>query len=228
MLRLVLLRHGESQWNLENKFTGWTDIGLTDKGVLEAINSGKILSKNNFFFDIVYTSFLKRAKNTTHLCLNQMSNKPTIFNEWRLNERHYGSLQGLNKAKTAHEFGENQVHIWRRSYDVAPPPLKTNDKRHPSFDILYNKINKKELPNSESLKDTVIRIKPLWENDILPKIKAKEKIMLVAHGNSLRAIIQILENHSNEEIMKVNIPTGSPLVYQLDSKFKTINSFYLK
>ena len=227
--RLVLLRHGQSIWNLENKFTGWTDVGLTKKGIKEAERAGNVLSKNDYFFDTVYTSFLRRAKDTMRICLGQIDNQPlNIITNWRLNERHYGSLQGLNKLETARKYGEKQVHIWRRSYDIAPPKLEENDKRHPKFDELYEKIDSTNLPRSESLRDTMMRIRPLWESSIAKKISNSEKVMIVAHGNSLRAIIQILENHSNEEIMRINIPTGTPLVYGLDNDLKPLNKTYLK
>ena len=225
---LVLLRHGQSIWNLKNKFTGWTDVRLTKKGILEAKDAGKILLKNNFYFDYIFTSFLIRSKETMRICVDQLNHKPlSIYSSWRLNERHYGALQGLNKSDTAKKFGEDQVHMWRRSYDIAPPALENDDERHPKNDVLYKDINTENLPNSESLKDTVMRIKPLWKNKIVTKIKDEKKIMIVAHGNSLRAIVQILENHSNEEIMKINIPTGNPLVYYLNSNLETIKKNHL-
>ncbi len=226
--KLVLLRHGQSLWNLENKFTGWTNIGLTKKGISEAEEAGNILSKNNFYFDQVFSSFLIRAKETMRLCLNQIDREPLdIYFSWRLNERHYGALQGLNKSDTAKKYGEKQVHMWRRSYDIAPPPLEENDKRHPMYDKLYKNVKTSKLPKSESLKDTIMRIKPLWKSKIQTKIKSGEKVLIVAHGNSLRAIIQILENHSDEEIMNINIPTGNPLIYALNSNLQTLEKNYL-
>lgn len=229
MHKLVLLRHGESQWNLENRFTGWTNVSLTERGIQEAKNVGKLLSKNNISIDIAFTSFLKRAKDTLKFCIEEMNTELNNINyDWRLNERHYGSLQGLNKSETAKKYSDKQVKIWRRSYDIAPPPLNLNDKRHPRFDDLYKNIRVNQLPSSESLKDTLERVLPLWKKDILHNIKNGKTVMIVAHGNTLRAIIKILNNLSAQEIVKVNIPTGSPLLYFLNEEIEVNDKFYLK
>ena len=228
MYKIVLLRHGQSQWNLDNRFTGWTDIDLTKEGINEAIKSGKLLKNNGLKFDIVYTSVLKRAIDTMKLCLNEMNlNELPIEYSWRLNERHYGTLQGLNKFKTAKKYGEKQVLIWRRSYDVAPPPLEINDERHPRFNKIYNKLDRSILPSSECLKDTVDRFMPLWNNKILPSILSGKVILIVAHGNSLRAIIKFLDKVSDKKIVELNIPTGSPIVYELDEELHPIKHYYL-
>ncbi len=222
------MRHGESQWNLENRFTGWTDVDLTKKGELEAKLSGQLLKKEQFEFDIVYTSVLKRANRTMEICLKEMNiDKIPITYDWRLNERHYGALQGLNKAETAQKYGEKQVLIWRRSYDIAPPKLNIKDKKHPSYDLKYQKLKKNELPEGESLKDTLIRVMPLWKNDIIPRISSLQKILIVAHGNSLRAIVKILDCISKEKIIETNIPTGIPLVYEFNEKLNPIKNYYL-
>jgi len=201
---------------------------LTKNGILEAKSSGKLLKKGQFKFDFIYTSLLKRAIQTMEICLNKNNTKniPILY-DWRLNERHYGALQGLNKAQTAKKYGEKQVLIWRRSYDIPPPKLTLNDKRHPINDLKYLKLKKNELPSGESLKDTINRVTPLWDNDIKPKILSGKKILIVAHGNSLRAIVKILDNISNEDIIGVNIPTGIPLVYELDMKLNPLNHYYL-
>ena len=224
----MLLRHGESRWNLENRFTGWTDVKLTKKGKLEAKSSGLLLKKGKFKFDFIYTSLLTRAIQTMEICLNQLNanNVPIVYN-WRLNERHYGALQGLIKVETAQKYGEEQVLLWRRSYDIPPPKLELNDKRHPINDLKYHDINKDQLPSGECLKDTLDRVIPLWDGNIVPKILADHKILIVAHGNSLRAIVKILDKLSNEKIIGLNIPTGVPLVYELDNKLNTINNYYL-
>ena len=225
---LVLLRHGESQWNKENRFTGWTDIGLTKKGIREAKSAGLLIKKKNLEFDIVYTSLLKRAKDTMKICLDEMRLKNvTKKYEWRLNERHYGSLQGLNKIETALKYGDEQVHIWRRSYDIPPPPLNLNDKRHPQFDKRYCDLLPSELPSSECLKDTFDRLVPLWKTSISPLIKSGKKVLIVAHGNSLRALIKYLDKISDDEIVDLNIPTGIPLLYELNNKLNPINRSYL-
>jgi len=228
MYKIVLLRHGESQWNLENRFTGWTDIDLTKKGELEAKVAGQILKSENFKFDLIYTSLLKRAHRTMNICIKEISKKNIpIKYEWRLNERHYGALQGLNKLDTAKKYGEKQVLIWRRSYDIPPPPLLKSDKRNPRFDIKYKSLNDFEIPCSESLKDTMERFMPLWNKSIKPAILSKSRILIVAHGNSIRALIKYLDKLSNEEILQLNIPTGAPLVYELDSKIMPIKNYYL-
>ena len=227
-MKLILLRHGESQWNLENRFTGWTDVGLTPKGEVEAKDSGGLLSKENIEIDIVFTSVLKRAIDTMEICLKQMkkNNIETIYN-WRLNERHYGALQGLNKAETALKYGDEQVLIWRRSYDIRPPELDWDDERHPRVDKKYKTLKKEELPSSECLKDTVLRFLPYWEKTISPEVKSGKRIMIVAHGNSLRALVKHLDKVSNEDIVGLNIPTGVPLVYKLDENLMPIKHYYL-
>lgn len=228
MYKLVLLRHGESEWNLENRFTGWTDVSLTPKGVTEASSAGEILNKYGYKFDIVYTSVLKRAINTMKICLDKMELKDIVKNyDWRLNERHYGKLQGLDKSETAKKFGEKQVLIWRRSYDSSPPALEKKDKRHPRFDKKYLKLKLSQIPNSESLKQTEKRFMPLWEKAIKTKILSGKNILIVAHGNSLRALVKHLDKLSNEEILKINIPTGIPLVYELDYQLNSLKNYYL-
>ncbi len=228
MYKLVLLRHGESQWNLENRFTGWTDVGLTEKGESEALESGQLLKENGFEFDVIHTSVLKRANRTMDICLNEMgiSDIP-IHHHWRLNERHYGALQGLNKAETAAKYGDEQVHIWRRSYITPPPKLDLNDKRHPQFDELYSDLDPSDLPASECLKDTVDRFLPYWFDAIKLDIEEGKRVLIVAHGNSLRALVKYLDNISDEDIVKLNIPTGVPLVYELDKKLAPIKHYYL-
>ena len=227
-MKLILLRHGESKWNLENRFTGWTDVGLTPKGEVEAKDSGGLLSKENIEIDIVFTSVLKRAIYTMEICLKQMkkNNIEAIYN-WRLNERHYGALQGLNKAATALKYGDEQVLIWRRSYDIRPPELDWDDERHPRVDKKYKTLKKEELPSSECLKDTVLRFLPYWEKTISPEVKSGKRIMIVAHGNSLRALVKHLDKVSNEDIVGLNIPTGVPLVYKLDENLMPIKHYYL-
>ena len=228
MKKLVLLRHGQSQWNLENKFTGWVDVDLTEKGEEEAKEAGRLLKENNFLFDIVYTSFLKRAKRTMNICLEQMGLETIpIESSWRLNERHYGALQGLNKAETAKKYGDEQVHIWRRSYGIPPPKLDFNDERHPRFEKMYSNLNPEQLPLSECLKDTVNRFLPFWEKSIKPNLEEDKKLLIVAHGNSLRALVKHLDNVSDERILDLNIPTGAPLVYELDEKLSPIRNYYL-
>ena len=228
MKKLVLLRHGQSQWNLENRFTGWVNVDLTGKGEEEAREAGRLLKENNFTFDIVYTSLLKRANRTMNICLKQMGLSTTpIKTSWRLNERHYGALQGLNKAETAKKYGDDQVHIWRRSYSTPPPKLDFNDERHPRFDKMYSDLNPKDLPLSECLKDTVNRFLPLWEESIKPNLKEDKKLLVVAHGNSLRALVKHLDKISNEKILDLNIPTGVPLVYELDNNLDPVCNYYL-
>ena len=228
MNKLVLLRHGESQWNLENRFTGWTDVGLTEKGEKEARQSGRLLKSEGLTFDVVHTSLLKRANHTMDLCLKELGkNDIPIHYNWRLNERHYGALQGLNKAETADEYGDDQVHIWRRSYSTPPPKLDRNDKRHPRFDKRYTDINPNDLPSSECLKDTVDRFLPYWFQSIKPNIEKGERVLIVAHGNSLRALVKYLDNISDHDILELNIPTGVPLVYELDDDLAPISNYYL-
>ena len=226
--KLVLLRHGESQWNLENRFTGWTDVNLSETGIAEAQSSGQLLKDKGYSFNLVYTSVLKRAIKTMDLCLAEMNlaDVPIKYN-WRLNERHYGALQGLNKAETAQKYGDEKVLIWRRSYDTPPPPLDLDDERHPRFDNRYKNLDLSILPASECLKDTVNRFLPLWHEKIELNIKSGKKILIVAHGNSLRALVKYLDKISDEEIVGLNIPTGVPLVYELDDKLNPIKHYYL-
>jgi len=226
--KLVLLRHGESQWNLENRFTGWTDVDLSKKGIKEATSSGKILKESGFNFNLVYSSLLLRANRTMDICLEEMgiSDIPLKYN-WRLNERHYGTLQGLNKGETAQKYGNEQVLTWRRSYNTPPPPLRINDERHPRFDNSYDDLNENQLPASECLKDTLNRLLPYWHETIAPSIQSGKKVLIVAHGNSLRALVKYLDDISEEEIIGLNIPTGVPLVYELDNQLSPIKHYYL-
>jgi 2,3-bisphosphoglycerate-dependent phosphoglycerate mutase len=226
--KLVLVRHGQSVWNLENRFTGWTDVGLTEQGVNEAITAGKSLRAAGFTFDLAYTSVLKRAIKTLWIILEEMELEwIPVVRGWQLNERHYGSLQGLNKAEMAEKFGEAQVKIWRRSYDTPPPALELDDPRHPRFDPRYAGLAPKDLPASECLKDTVDRMLPYWFETIAPSIKAGRKVIVAAHGNSLRALVKYLDNISDDEIVGLNIPTGIPLVYELNADLRPIKSEYL-
>lgn len=226
--KLILLRHGESIWNRENKFTGWTDVGLTEKGKVEAKKAGILLRKNNLKIDVVFTSLLSRAVDTNKICMKQIKNgNVDLIADWRLNERHYGDLQGLNKFDTSIKFGEKQVHAWRRSYDISPPKLSEDDNRHPKFDKLYKNIDPKNLPSGESLKDTLSRVEPLWLNNILPLMKKGKKLIIVAHGNSLRAIVKIIKKISDNEIVKLNIPTGIPYVFEFSSEIKVLKDYYL-
>lgn len=228
MHKVVLLRHGESTWNKENRFTGWTDVDLSEKGVKEAHQAGQTLKKEGYTFDIAFTSVLKRAIRTLWITLDEMDLMwiPVIRN-WRLNERHYGALQGLNKAEMAQKFGEEQVHIWRRSYDTQPPALEKTDERYPGKDPRYKDLAEKELPLTECLKDTVARFVPYWESTIAPSIKQGKKVLIAAHGNSLRALVKYLDDVPEDEIVGLNIPTGIPLVYELDDNLKSIKSYYL-
>ncbi|MFN7729069.1 MAG: 2,3-diphosphoglycerate-dependent phosphoglycerate mutase [Bdellovibrio sp.] len=228
MHKLVLIRHGESTWNQENRFTGWQDVDLTEKGRAEARASGQTLKKLGFQFDASYTSVLKRAIRTHWLVLEEMDMLwLSVSRSWRLNERHYGGLQGLNKSETAARHGEEQVKIWRRSYDTPPPMMPKEDARHPMHDPRYRHVSPSELPSGESLKDTVARFLPLWKQELAPRIQKGERLLLVAHGNSLRALIQYLEGLTSEQIMEVNVPTGIPLLYELDGDLKVIKKEYL-
>lgn len=228
MYKIVLLRHGESQWNLENRFTGWTDVDLTPKGVEEAKNAGLLMKQEGFEFDIAYTSVLTRTVRTLWIALEQMDMVwIPIINSWRLNERHYGALQGLNKAETAEKFGDEQVLIWRRSYDTRPPALTPDDPRFPGRDRRYAELTGDELPLTECLKDTVARFLPYWHETIVPMVKTGKRVLIVAHGNSLRALVKFLDNISEGEIVGLNIPTGVPLVYELDDELKPIRNYYL-
>lgn len=228
MHKIVLLRHGQSAWNLENRFTGWTDVDLTKQGEEEARAAGRLLKQEGFEFDIVYTSVLKRAIRTMWLAMEEMDQVwlPVVRN-WRLNERHYGALQGLDKAETAAKHGEEQVKIWRRSYDIPPPSLNESDPRYPGRDRRYAGLAKSDLPLTESLKDTVARFVPYWENTIAADVRAGKNVLIVAHGNSLRALVKYLDNMSEKDILELNIPTGIPLLYELDANLKPIRSTYL-
>jgi 2,3-bisphosphoglycerate-dependent phosphoglycerate mutase len=228
MHQVVLLRHGESEWNLTNRFSGWTDIDLTEQGVREARAGGQLLKDEGFTFDVAYTSVLKRAIRTLWLVLDEMDLMwlPVVRN-WQLNERHYGALQGLNKAETATEHGDEQVLVWRRSYDVPPPALEQKDERHPGHDRRYNALSRDELPLTESLKECVERFIPYWQNTIAPDIIAGKRVLIAAHGNSLRALVKYLDAVSDEDIVDLNIPTGVPLVYELDNALKPISHRYL-
>jgi 2,3-bisphosphoglycerate-dependent phosphoglycerate mutase len=228
MYKLVLLRHGESTWNKENRFTGWTDVDLTDKGVEEAKSAAVLLRDGGFQFDIAYTSVLKRAIRTLWLVMDGMDLMwIPVIRSWRLNERHYGALQGLNKSETAAKFGEEQVHIWRRSYDIQPPALTADDDRFPGKDARYAALDQKDLPLTECLKDTVARFMPYWHEPISPMIQSGKHVIIVAHGNSLRALVKYLDNVPDDEIVGLNIPTGVPLVYELDDDLKPIKHYYL-
>jgi 2,3-bisphosphoglycerate-dependent phosphoglycerate mutase len=228
MYKVVLLRHGESEWNRENRFTGWYDVDLSEKGREEAKAAGQLLKREGFKFDQAYTSVLKRAIRTLNLALDEMDLLwIPVQRSWRLNERHYGALQGLNKAETAAKFGDEQVKIWRRSYDTPPPPLELNDERHPGRDERYKDLSPAELPATECLKDTVARFVPYWKETIAPAVKAGKRVIIAAHGNSLRALKKYLDNISDADIVELNIPTGIPLVYELDQNLAPIRSYYL-
>ncbi len=228
MIRLVLLRHGESVWNKENRFTGWTDVDLSEKGRTEAKAAGQKLLSEGYVFDLAFTSVLKRAVRTLWMVLDEMDLMwITVHNSWRLNERHYGGLQGLNKAETAAKYGEEQVHIWRRSYDVPPPPLEATDSRHPSHDPRYRSLAPKDLPLTECLKDTVARALPYWHESIAPVLRAGKKVIIAAHGNSIRALVKMLDTISDADIAGLDIPTGIPLIYELDDALAPIRHYYL-
>ncbi|MFH2049400.1 MAG: 2,3-diphosphoglycerate-dependent phosphoglycerate mutase [bacterium] len=228
MYKIVLLRHGESIWNQENRFTGWTDIDLSEKGINEANEAGNLLKEAGFIFDLAYTSVLKRAIKTLWIVLdrNDLIWIP-IIKTWRLNERHYGALQGLNKRETAKQYGDDQVLVWRRSYDTRPPTLDLQDKRHPLFDPKYRSLDKDELPAAECLKDTYERCLPYWHSTIAPTIKSGKQVLICAHGNSIRAIVKYLDRTSDDDIANLNIPTGIPLVYEFDEELHAIKSYYL-
>jgi 2,3-bisphosphoglycerate-dependent phosphoglycerate mutase len=228
MYKLVLLRHGQSTWNLENRFTGWTDVDLTELGRTEAHNAGKLLGEGGYDFDVAYTSVLKRAIKTLWIVMEEMGLEwLPVVRAWQLNERHYGSLQGLNKAEMAEKFGEAQVKIWRRSYDVPPPALELDDERHPRFDRRYADLKPEQLPSTESLKITLERVLPYWHSTLAPVIQSGKQVLMVAHGNSIRALVKYLDNVSESEITELNIPTGIPLVYELDDQLKAIKHYYL-
>ena len=228
MYKLVLVRHGQSQWNLENRFTGWTDVPLSPLGVQEALAGAKALSDAQYGFDLCFTSYLKRAVKTLDIILEAMDLMwLPVVKSWRLNERHYGALQGLNKLETARKYGEEQVFIWRRSYDVRPPALEADDPRHPRFDPRYAGLTPEELPSVECLQDTVARVMPYWHEVLAPAITSGKRVLVAAHGNSLRAMVKYLDGIGDEAIAKLNIPTGVPLVYELDESLKPIKHFYL-
>ena len=228
MYKVVLLRHGESTWNRENRFTGWNDVDLSEKGVEEAIKAGRQLRQDNFIFDVAFTSLLKRAIRTLWIVQDQMDLMwIPIHLSWRLNERHYGALQGLNKAETAAKYGEDQVKIWRRSYNIPPPPLDKADPRYPGHDPRYRNLSQTEIPLTECLKDTVARFLPYWHQNIAPAVLSGKRVIIAAHGNSLRALVKYLDHISDEEIVGLNIPTGIPLVYELDGELKPTKHYYL-
>ena len=228
MYKLVLLRHGQSTWNLENRFTGWTDVGLTEQGRTEALTSGKLLREGGYVFDIAYTSVLRRAIQTLWIVLEEMQLEwIPVVNAWQLNERHYGALQGLNKAEMAAKFGEAQVKIWRRSYDVPPPALELSDERHPRFDPRYASLAPVQIPATESLKITLERVMPYWHSTLAPMICTGKRVLVAAHGNSLRAMVKYLDGVSDQEIPELNIPTGIPLVYELDEQLRPEKHYYL-
>ncbi|WP_353572412.1 2,3-diphosphoglycerate-dependent phosphoglycerate mutase [Candidatus Albibeggiatoa sp. nov. BB20] len=228
MYKLVLIRHGESVWNKENRFTGWKDVDLSEKGLKEATAAGELLKKEGFEFDIAYTSVLKRAIRTLWHILDEMDLMwIPVQREWKLNERHYGALQGLNKAETAEKHGEDQVKVWRRSYDTPPPALEKSDERYAGNDARYKDLDDSQVPLSECLKDTVDRVLPLWHDTIVPTIKSGKKVIIAAHGNSLRALIKYLDGVSEQDIVGLNVPTGMPLVYELDENMKPTNRYYL-
>ena len=228
MYKLVLIRHGESQWNKENRFTGWKDVDLSEKGRVEAAEGGRQLKADGFTFDVAYTSVLKRAIRTLWLVLDEMDLMwIPVHRRWRLNERHYGALQGLNKAETAEKFGDEQVKVWRRSYDTPPPALEPTDERYPGLDPRYASLSKDELPLTECLKDAVARFLPLWHGEIAPMVRSGERVLIAAHGSGLRALVKYRDSISDEAIVELNIPTGIPLVYELDADLKPIKSYYL-
>jgi 2,3-bisphosphoglycerate-dependent phosphoglycerate mutase len=228
MKKLVLLRHGESTWNKENRFTGWTDVDLSEKGRAEAVAAGKLLKANGFAFDIAFTSVLKRAIRTLWMTLEELDRMwIPVHHSWRLNERHYGALQGLNKAETAEKYGDAQVKTWRRSYDIPPPPLAVGDPQTGAGDPRYADLTPAELPRTECLKDTVARFLPYWHDTIAPTVRSGESVIIAAHGNSLRALVKYLDNISDADIVELNIPTGQPLIYELTDELKPIKSYYL-
>jgi 2,3-bisphosphoglycerate-dependent phosphoglycerate mutase len=228
MHKLVLIRHGESTWNLENRFTGWTDVPLTPTGVNQARQAGRLLKEGGYEFDVAYTSVLKRALWTLWHCLDEMDRAwLPVVNDWRLNERHYGALQGLNKAEVARQYGDQQVLVWRRSYDIAPPPLPQDDPRHAGHDLRYRHLAPGEVPLTECLKDTVARVLPCWDEVIAPAIRRGERVLVAAHGNSMRALVKYLDGISDADIVGLNIPNGIPLVYELDAQLHPLRHYYL-
>ena len=229
MLKLVLVRHGQSMWNLENKFTGWTDVPLSEKGVQEAIDAGRVLKEKGFCFDIAFTSVLKRAEDTLGYILKELGEENIeIKRSWKLNERHYGALQGLNKDETRDKYGADQVLLWRRSVDVRPPELDVNDPRYPGNDPKYSKLSDEELPKTENLQDTIKRVLEYWNSDIRPELEKKKQVIIAAHGNSLRGLIKYLDNMTDEDVIKLELETGNPICYELDDDLKPIRHYYLK
>lgn len=229
MIKLVLVRHGQSMWNLENKFTGWTDVELSPKGIAEAKEAGKVLKEKGFSFDLAFTSVLKRAEDTLRYILKEMNEENIeIKRSWKLNEGHYGALQGLNKEETKEKYGEKQVLLWRRSTDVRPPELDKSDKRYPGNDPKYNGLSEEELPKTENLLDTIKRVVEYWNSDIKPELENGRKIIIAAHGNSLRGLIKYLDNISDEDIIKLELQTGNPICYELDDNLKPIKHYYVK
>nr|WP_249024418.1 2,3-diphosphoglycerate-dependent phosphoglycerate mutase [Clostridium estertheticum] len=228
LIKLVLIRHGESLWNKENRFTGWTDVDLSENGLIEARKAGQILKANGYIFDIAYTSVLKRAIRTLWIVLHEMDLMwIPVYKSWKLNERHYGALQGLNKAETAKKYGDEQVHKWRRYVDVRPPELSIEDERYPGSELKYKALREEEIPKTESLEDTIKRVMVEWFQEIVPQIKVGKKVIISAHGNTLRALVKYLDNISSDNIVSLNIPTGVPLVYELDDNLKPIRHYYL-
>ena len=228
MTKLVLLRHGESVWNKENRFTGWTDVDLSERGIDEAHYAGQVLKEKGYVFDVAFTSVLKRAIRTLWIVLDEMDQMwIPVHRSWRLNERHYGALQGLNKSEMTAKYGEQQVLIWRRSYDVQPPPLKPTDERYPGNDPRYGTLDKKDVPLTESLKDTIQRVMPYWHDTVAPAIRSGKRVIISAHGNSIRGLVKYLDNLSDEDIVRLNIPTGIPLIYELDEQLKSARHYYL-
>ena len=224
-MKLVLIRHGESEWNLENRFTGWKDVDLSPKGIEEAKAAGKILKEMNLVFDVAYTSYLKRAIKTLNIVLEEMDELYIpVYKSWRLNERHYGALQGLNKAETAKKYGDEQVHIWRRSFDIAPPSIDKDSEYYPKSDRRYADLPDSEIPLGESLKDTIARVLPYWHSDISKSLQEGKNVIVAAHGNSLRALIKYLLNISNEDILNLNLVTGKPMVFEIDKDLKVISA----
>ena len=229
MIKLVLVRHGQSMWNLENRFTGWTDVELSEQGIKEAKEAGKVLKEKGFSFDVAYTSVLKRANDTLGYILEELGEQDIpVKKSWRLNERHYGALQGLNKDETREKYGEEQVLLWRRSTDVRPPALSKDDERYPGSDSKYSELKEEELPTTENLIDTIERVMVYWNSDIVKDLKAEKKVIIAAHGNSLRGLIKYLDNMTDEEVIKLELQTGNPICYELDDNLKPIKHYYLK
>ena len=229
MIKLVLVRHGQSMWNLENRFTGWTDVELSEQGIKEAKEAGKVLKEKGYGFDVAYTSVLKRANDTLEYILEELGERDIpVKKSWRLNERHYGALQGLNKDETKEKYGEEQVLLWRRSTDVRPPALSKDDERYPGNDSKYSELKENELPTTENLIDTIERVMIYWNSDIVKDLKAGKRVIIAAHGNSLRGLIKYLDNMTDEEVIKLELQTGNPICYELDDNLKPIRHYYLK